>query len=117
MAATETNLTIEQGATWEYEIAVTDTGGNALDITGWAVRSQFRVAKAAAGDPYLDLTEVNGRVSIAGSSGIITLALTATETAALRAGEFYYDVELEDPNGVVYRLLQGVVTVDPEVTR
>jgi hypothetical protein len=76
---------------------------------------QLRTSYSAA-SASLELTTANGRVSLT-SAGVITLSLTATETAALAAGRYVYDLELVSSGGVVTRLLEGVVTVSPEVTR
>jgi hypothetical protein len=76
---------------------------------------QLRTSYSAA-TASLELTTANGRISLT-NAGVITLALTATETAALAAGRYVYDLELVSSGGQVTRLLEGVVTVSPEVTR
>jgi hypothetical protein len=76
---------------------------------------QLRTSYSAA-TASLELTTVNGRISLT-NAGVITLSLTATETAALAAGRYVYDLEMVSSGGQVTRLLEGVVTVSPEVTR
>ena len=43
--------------------------------------------------------------------------MTANATANVVAGRYVYDVELVDGGGVVTRLLEGIVTVTPQVTK
>jgi hypothetical protein len=50
-------------------------------------------------------------------SGIVSMELTASNTANIRPGRYVYDVELADSNGVVTRIFEGVATVLPNVTR
>ena len=59
---------------------------------------------------------LRARVSNA-SGGIITVAMTASVTAAIEEGIYVYDLEITSGAGIVTRLLQGEVTVNPEVTR
>lgn len=51
------------------------------------------------------------------NAGVITLSLTATLTAGIPATRYVYDLEMISSGGVVTRLLEGYVTVTPEVTR
>jgi hypothetical protein len=53
---------------------------------------------------------------LGGSAGTVTLTATATQTAAIAAGEWVYDIELVN-GATVTRLLQGCFAVDAEVTR
>ena len=51
------------------------------------------------------------------TSGQITLSLTPTQTAALEEGRYVYDIEVTGSDSTVTRVLQGTVTVSPNVTR
>ena len=55
--------------------------------------------------------------AVINTQGILSISATATATAALEEGIYVYDLELTTSAGVVTRLLQGQVTVSPEVTR
>jgi len=50
-------------------------------------------------------------------SGTVALGLTATQTANLVPGRYVYDVEVVSGANVVSRIIEGIVTVTPEVTR
>ena len=50
------------------------------------------------------------------ASGVITLSLTAEQTAALDAERYVYDLEIVSATNVVTRALEGIITVRPEVT-
>lgn len=55
---------------------------------------------------------------LGGAAGTIDLTLSDETTAALTFTTGFYDMELEHlTSGEVTRLLKGMVTVDPEVTR
>jgi len=116
MGAGTLNLAIEQGVTWEYTIAVTG-----LDLTGASAAMQVRW-KPNAPTTLLELSTdpTNGRITLTVTdedNAQLLLALTAVETAALTWGVAPYDLELTLASGDVVRLLQGNVTIWPEVTR
>ena len=110
------DLAIPQGATWSQVINwKTGSPAAAVNTTGYTARMQLRTSHSAS-SASLELTTTNGRISL-NSSGVITLSLTATQTAALAAGRYVYDLELVSSGGQVTRLLEGVVAVSSEVTR
>ena len=51
------------------------------------------------------------------TEGLISISASSSSTAALEEGIYVYDLEITSSTGVVTRLLQGEVTVSPEVTR
>jgi len=107
------DFTLLQGETWELYVTVMDPDSptDPLDLTGYAVRCQFR---PKPGSSTL-IEEPLAAVSNA-ASGIISLSLTADETAAINKPHFHYDVEVESPAGRVIRILMGNVSLDREVT-
>jgi hypothetical protein len=45
------------------------------------------------------------------------MSMSAANTANLTAGRYVYDVEIDDGNGEVTRIFEGIITVLPNVTR
>jgi len=114
MAAGSYNITIEQGATYDQTFTFT-RDGSPVNLTGYTARMQIRASVTAQQVVY-DVA-VTGTFTLGGAAGTIRIVITATNTAALTAGTYVYDLELQSASGVVTRLLQGSVTVVPEVTR
>lgn len=68
--------------------------------------------------PIVAMTTGNGQLVLGGNAGTIRMLLSAAVTAALPAPfSGVWDLELESGAGVTTRLLEGVATVSPEVTR
>jgi hypothetical protein len=65
----------------------------------------------------VELTTSNGRMTLGGAAGTIALAITATDTTTLAAGQYVYDMEMVSSGGEVTRLLEGRATISAEVTR
>lgn len=113
--ATIRNILIDQGSTFSISIQLTDSDKNPFDLTGYDARSQMRKS-------YGSITKVEFTTStgIDPTLGEITISLTDTQTSTLRAGRYVYDVEIltEVQSGLsVTRVLEGIITVTPEVTR
>jgi hypothetical protein len=43
--------------------------------------------------------------------------LGAANTALIKAGRYLFDLETQDTNGNVVRVLEGIITVNPRITR
>jgi hypothetical protein len=115
MTAGEHNITIEQGATFTLPISVT-RNGNPWDLTDYTIRMQVR-KKFTSTSTEVELTEANKRVVRGTGSHQFTLTISATDTAKLTFDTCRYDLEIEDEDGIVTRLLEGLVYLNKEVTR
>lgn len=109
--AAVSNLTIDQGTTFSVTFTVNDDTGSARDLSGYSARSQMRRSYYTTAN-----TEFTANVSYP-PAGEVVLSLSSTQTSALRAGRYVYDVELVAPGGAVERIVEGIVTVYPEATK
>ena len=50
------------------------------------------------------------------SLGKVRISLTSTQTANIADGKYFYELMLTDPNGVVERVIEGIVIVKHPVT-
>ena len=111
MSAGTYNFTIEQGTTFSRVLTLQENG-SAMNLTGYSVASQMR----STHDSSSIVATFSGSVTNA-SSGQITLSLTNSQTSAIEEAIYVYDVEITSGAGAVTRILEGNVTVTPEVTR
>lgn len=116
MSAGVYDFYIEQGATFNQPLVWKDSSGTAVNVTGYTARMQIRKTVDAT-TVILTLTTENGRITVGTSNGLITLLVSAADTAALTSFCGVYDLEVISPTGVVTRLLEGQVEVSKEVTR
>lgn len=115
MSAGAYNFVIEQGATFDRLFTYKADGTNPTNLTGYTARMQIRVTHDAP-VAILSLTSPTN-ITLGGAAGTLRVVITDEVTAALAAGSYVYDLEIEDAAGAVTRLLKGEVEVDPEVTR
>ena len=50
-------------------------------------------------------------------TGKIRLQLTPTQSEAIPAGRWLYDVEITSTTGAKTRVVEGIVTVNPQITQ
>jgi hypothetical protein len=109
------NITAEQGATFTRVLTWRDSNDALIDLTGYTARMQVR-ADYASSTVVLSLTTENGKITLGGVLGTITLLVSASEMADVAGSGFVYDLEMVN-GGNVRRLLQGNFTANAEVTR
>lgn len=109
------NFTIRQGASFSRVLTWKDAAGVAINLTGYTARMQIRAAVGSS-TVILDLNTTNGRLTLGGVAGTITMALTAVETALLDWAVAPYDLEMVT-GATVTPLLEGYATLRKEVTR
>lgn len=104
-------LVIEQGATFSTTLNVEDTAGAAINLYAYTAESQMRKS-------YYSSSATTISANVTGvANGEITLSMTAANTANVTAGRYVYDVKITSPENVVTRVVEGIVTVLPSVTR
>jgi hypothetical protein len=111
MAAGTYNFIVEQGATFNRILTVKENN-SAMNLTGYSVASKMR----STHDSSTVVGTFTCTISNA-SSGEITMSMTNSTSAAIEEGIYVYDLEITSGAGAVTRLIQGEVTVNPEVTR
>ena len=113
--AEQYSFVIDQGANWYLTITYKDSTGTAINLTGYTAAMQFRQTASSA-TAALSLTTGAG-ITITGATGTIAIAATAAQTGDMAAAKYDYDLEITASSGVVTRLIQGVATVNAQVTR
>ena len=107
------NITIDQGETYTNTNSVFLADGvTAMNLTGYTVASKMR-------KHYTSTTAhtINTTITNPATAGKIDSSLTATETSAIKAGYYVYDLEITSSGGVVTRVVEGKVHMKPGVTR
>jgi hypothetical protein len=104
-----TNLLFHTGTDFAQIFTLADDGG-ALNLTGYTVISKFK-KNAGSTTSTSFLTTITDSVN-----GKIRISLTATQTAELKAGRYYYDLYL-NKDGENTRIIEGDVIVKKSVTR
>jgi hypothetical protein len=109
--ATISNLYVDAGATYSNIITVTASNGSPLVLTSYTVASQMRKSYSSS-TVYAFTASIYDAVN-----GKIRLQLTSGQSEAIPAGRWLYDVEITSPSGTKTRVVEGIVTVNPQITQ
>lgn len=106
-------LFMDQGATFNNVINLSDDLTNAnINISGYIVRSQMRRSYYSANATANIICTITNA-----ENGEITMSLSANATANIKAGRYLFDLETVDRIGTTSRVLEGIISVSPQVTR
>jgi hypothetical protein len=108
--ATYTDIVIDQGSSFSSVINVNDKNGFSFDLTGYNARGQIKRS-------YTSSSSINiGCVINDPLSGSVAISLESSQTRAMKAGRYLFDVEIYNSSGNVIRISEGQVEVFPAVT-
>lgn len=111
--AAYTELFIDQGTTFNTFINLNDDTTTApINLSGYIVRSQMRRSYYSVNASATFTCTITNA-----ANGELTLSLTDGQTSNIKAGRYLFDVETQDTSNVVTRVLEGIITVTPGVTR
>lgn len=112
-------LPIDAGATFIARVVFSEASVP-VDVTGYTARMMVRRHVDSDDPPTLSLTsDSDGGIKVGSTDGLFTITITDTQTSALVKGTYHYDLEIISPSPdlIVTRLIEGKITVKPEVTR
>jgi hypothetical protein len=107
-----TDLIIDQGADFEITFDLVGDDGYPINVTGYAFSGQIRKSYHSTNPTAnLVLTILNP------VRGNTLISLGASNTANIVAGRYVYDIKMKDSSNVTSRVVEGIVTVTPQVSR
>tara|TARA_Y100000389_G_C17471490_1_gene531697 strand:+ start:28992 stop:29318 length:327 start_codon:yes stop_codon:yes gene_type:complete len=103
------NLYIDQGTHFSAEVVIFDDFNTAWNLTGYTGEAKLKKS-------YYSSTAHDFNVAI-GSDGKITLSMTSAITTDIEQGRYVYDVVISSTGGTKTRVIEGVATINPGVTK
>ena len=104
-------LTLEQGASFTTTVTVNGSDGSPTNLTSYTAAAQLRKS-------YYSSTANSFTVTVSNAAnGELTMARSAANTANLTPGRAVYDLLITSPTNVKTRVVEGIVTILPSVTR
>jgi hypothetical protein len=114
------DFTFDQGSDIGMELRLINEDKTPKNLTGYSVAAKLSPNYAATDS---DKTNFSAFVASPATDGIVTLTLTNEQTDALKPRRRYvYDVEIffqdeETDDFIIERVLEGIITVAPSVTK
>lgn len=112
MPAGYSELFLEQGADFNASITLDDVGGAAFNLINYSASYQMRKSYYSSNAAATFSVSTGNNPAL----GIITLSLSAANTANIYAGRYVYDVYVSTANNRT-RVLEGIINVSPQVTK
>ena len=112
MAVFSTNLIVYTHTDFEQTFLLEDNQTNsAKNLTGFTGTARFKEQFESSKDPRsFNISFPNREL------GKVRIGLTATQSAALVPGKYFYEILLKDSNDIVERVVEGTVIVKQPVT-
>ena len=112
MAVFSTNLVVYTHTDFEQTFLLEDNQSNsAKDLTGFTGIARFKRQFESNRDPRSFNISFPNR-----AGGKVRIGLTATQSAAVPPGKYFYEILLNDGNDVIERVIEGTVIVKQPVT-
>ena len=114
-------MIVEQGSEYGITVVIKNKDGSRKDLTGYTGRAQIRrKASSPTVEGEFTVEFVDPR-----TSGEVRLSLPASVTSPIKVGDtvqatnsqFVYDFEVYDASSKPLRVLNGKLSMSPEVTR
>jgi len=107
------NIIIDQGTDYTTVLSVTNDDGTPTDLIGYEavgqIRKHYNSSTVAA--------TFTISFSVDRSDGLLTASINREATSQIPAGRYVYDIELTSTGDKRSRLVEGIATVTPQVTR
>ena len=111
MAVFSTNLIIYKHTDFEQTFVLEDgQSSSAKDLTDFTGTCKMQRTLNLGSLTEFNLAFTNRAL------GKVRISLTSTQTANIADGKYFYELMLTDPNGIVERVIEGVVIVKHPVT-
>lgn len=104
-------LDIDQGSDFTAEFTLENDDGTAMNLSGFSVYSQFRKSYGSTTGYTFTTNLVNA------AAGIISISFSGSQSSAARPGRYLYDVEIRNEAGAKTRVIEGILTINPEITK
>lgn len=109
--AQTSNLFVDQGSDYSSIVTVASGSGAPLNLQGFTVKSQMRKSYGSS-TAYSFTAEVYDA-----ATGRIRIRLSAAQSEGIPTGRYLYDVEITSSANAKKRVVEGIVTVTPQITQ
>lgn len=125
MSAAPYNIVMNQGEDFELQLNIKDSSGVLVNLTGYTyagqIREKYDSSSIVASFTYTLANQTTNPgvvfIRISHTNTSLIPCLPATPSNRRPITEFIYDLEETKPDSTVTRILEGVVSVSPEVTK
>ena len=105
-------LYCDQGTDFNFTLDLTNDDGSAINVTNYQITSSIRKSY------YSSSVTANLNVNIlSAANGNVALSMNSATTSKIKAGRYLYDVKMKDSSNTTFRVIEGIITVYPQITK
>lgn len=105
-------LDVDQGTDFNFDLDLTNDDGSVINVTSYTFSSSIRKSY------YSSSVTANLSVQVVNAAnGNVVLSMNSATTSNIKAGRYLFDVKQVDSSNVTTRLVEGIITVLPQVTK
>jgi hypothetical protein len=105
-------LIVDQGTTFKTYLDLMGEDSAAINIAGYTFAGSIRKSYYSK-NPTANLTVTINNAA----TGNILISMNSATTANITAGRYLYDVKMTDTTSTVTRIVEGIMTITPQVTK
>lgn len=110
--ASQVELYCDQGTDFSYQLDISNDDGSGLNVANYtfssSIRKSYFSSSVTANMTVTVLSTANGNVQ---------LSMNSATTSNIKPGRYLYDVKMKNDSNVSFRVIEGVITVYPQVTK
>lgn len=110
--ANQVELFCDQGTDFSFTLDIANDDGTPVNVAGYtltsAIRKSYYSTNATANMVVTVLTAANGNLQ---------LSMNSATTTNIKAGRYLYDVKMVSDANVTSRVMEGIITIYPQITK
>ena len=103
---------LDQGTNFNLDIVVKNDDDSRINVAGYTFSSSMRKSFYSSGGTANLTVAV-----ISAANGDVRFSLNAATTANIKAGRYVFDIKQINTSNVTSRMFEGIITVNPQVTK
>lgn len=104
------NIVVDQGTTFTTYLELTDDDGDIINLTGYTANGAIKRWYTSSNSVYFTVSIPQP------NTGYLYVSLAANTTAAMCPGRYVYDIKTIDSANNYTRVVEGILTITPQVT-
>jgi hypothetical protein len=110
--ATFLELYCDQGTDFSFTMDITNDDGTAVNVANYTFTSSIRKSY------YSSRVTANMTVNVLSTAnGNLAISMNSATTSNIKAGRYLYDVKMKNASNTVTRVVEGIITVYPQITK
>jgi hypothetical protein len=106
------DLCIDQGTDFETDLDLIADDGTTINVHGYVFNGQIRKAYTSANTSASFLFNTADA-----NNGNVTVWMDSANTANIPYGRYVYDIKMTDLRNITTRVVEGILTINPSVSR